>query len=388
MRVYKTCLRVIQKRRVAFLIYLVIFLSLALMLSKLNLDSGIMNFTATKSNVVIFNEDGSSAISDGLKQYLSQNAVLVSLQDNRRALQDALFFYQADSILRIPVGFSKDLTSGTATISRSSRADSTSSIYTDYLVNRYLNLANLYAKSLPGLPESQIAARVSAALKNQSTVSMRTFGQKSQTSTASYYFRYLIYVIIAILILSTSSVLFTFQQLDLRRRNLCAPIPAVSSSLQQMLAILTFGVVLWAVLCGLGLVEGQQSLNPSTAILYLTNAFAGMLVGLGIGFLVSTVVKNDQAASAASNVISLGMSFLCGVFVPQELLSSSVVNLSRFLPAYWYVHAINTINSLSSYTISSITPILQDIGIELGFAAALLLISLLLYRQKQMSSSN
>lgn len=386
MRVYKACLRVIQKRRAAFLIYLVIFLSLALMLTKLNLNGGVMNFTATKSNVVIFNEDNDSAISNGLKQYLSQNAVLVTVQDNKRALQDALFFYQADSILRIPAGFSKNLTNGTATISRSSRADSTNSIYTDYLVNRYLNLANLYARSLPGLPESQIAARVSAALKNQATVSLHTFGQKARTSTASYYFRYMDYVIIAILILSTSSVLFTFQKLDLRRRNLCAPISSISSSLQQMLAILTFGVVIWAVLGSLGVLENQHSINLNMAVLYLVNAFAAMLVGLGIGFLVSTVVKNDQAASAAANVVSLGMSFLCGVFVPQQLLSSSVVSISRFLPAYWYVSAVNAIDGLSSYTPSSITPILQDIGIELGFAVAFALLSLLLFRQRQLSS--
>ncbi|MFT9076435.1 ABC transporter permease [Ethanoligenens sp.] len=387
MRVYKTCFQVIWKRLPALFIYLFIFLALAIMLSKLNNGSGIMNFTATKSNVVIYNNDGNSAISAGLKDYLAKNAVLVSVPDNKRAIQDALFFYQADSILRIPSGFSKDLTSGTAKISRSSRSDSTSSIYTDYLVNRYLNLANLYAQSLPNLSEEQIATQVSATLQKQSTVSLHTFGQKDTTSTAAYYFRYLVYALIAILILSTSTVLFTFQKTDLRRRNLCAPIAGVSTNIQQMLAVSTFGLVVWAIMCGLGIAMNIHSLNATAALLYLVNSLAVMLVGLGIGFLVSNLVKTDQAASAASNVVTLGMSFLCGVFIPQDMLSSSVLNAAHFLPAYWYVRAVDTIDSLSVFTVSSVTPIIQDVLIQVAFAVAFCAISLLLYRQKQMSSN-
>lgn len=387
MRVYKACFQVIRKRLPGLLIYLFVFLFLALLLANLNRGSGAMSFTATKSNVVLFNNDKDSAISDGLKDYLSKNAVLVTIQNNKRAMQDALFFYQADSILQIPSGFSKDLTSGSAKISRSSRPDSVSSMYTDYLVNRYLNLANLYAKSLPNLSEEQIATRVNATLQKQSTVNMRSFGQKNSTSTSAYYFNYLVYCMIAVLTLSTSSVLFTFQKLDLRRRNLCAPLPAISANLQQMLAVATFGLVVWALLSGLGIAMNAHALNATTGILYVGNALVIMLVGLGIGFLVSNLVKNDQAASAAANVASLGMSFLCGVFVPQNMLSSSVLNIAHFLPAYWYVRAVNSIDKLSVYTISSITPIVQDMLIQLAFAVALCAISLLLYRQKQLSSN-
>ncbi|MFT9057505.1 MAG: hypothetical protein ABF449_13035, partial [Ethanoligenens sp.] len=74
-------------------------------------------------------------------------------------------------------------------------------------------------------------------------------------------------------------------------------------------------------------------------------------------------------------------------FIPQDMLSSSVLNAAHFLPAYWYVRAVDTIDSLSVFTVSSVTPIIQDVLIQVAFAVAFCAISLLLYRQKQMSSN-
>lgn len=45
--------------------------------------------------------------------------------------------------------------------------------------------------------------------------------------------------------------------------------------------------------------------------------------------------------NAIVNTVSLGSSFLCGVFVQQELLGETVPSIARFLPAYWYVKAVD-----------------------------------------------
>lgn len=39
------------------------------------------------------------------------------------------------------------------------------------------------------------------------------------------------------------------------------------------------------------------------------------------------------------------MSFLCGVFVPSEFMSESIVSFSHFLPLYWFVDATKYIAS-------------------------------------------
>jgi len=41
------------------------------------------------------------------------------------------------------------------------------------------------------------------------------------------------------------------------------------------------------------------------------------------------------------------MSFLCGVFVPQSVMNAGVVNASRFLPFYWAVVVLDSVNSVT-----------------------------------------
>ena len=56
------------------------------------------------------------------------------------------------------------------------------------------------------------------------------------------------------------------------------------------------------------------------------------------------------------------MSFLCGIFVPQNLLSDGVLAVGKFLPAYWYI-VINDMLALSEQTFD-LHVYLQGLGIQ------------------------
>ena len=64
------------------------------------------------------------------------------------------------------------------------------------------------------------------------------------------------------------------------------------------------------------------------------------------------------------------MSFLCGIFVPQSMLSDSVLKAGQFLPAYWYVRANNMLFGISGEVFQTRT-FLQYLGVECLFAGAL-----------------
>ena len=49
--------------------------------------------------------------------------------------------------------------------------------------------------------------------------------------------------------------------------------------------------------------------------------------------------------TGAVNTISLGMCFLCEVFVPMELIGDNVKIVAQFLPAYWYETANNLLGA-------------------------------------------
>jgi ABC-2 type transport system permease protein len=51
------------------------------------------------------------------------------------------------------------------------------------------------------------------------------------------------------------------------------------------------------------------------------------------------LTRNRAAISAISTVFSLGLSFISGAFVPQELVSESVLNVSKAFPMYYFIRA-------------------------------------------------
>jgi ABC-2 type transport system permease protein len=82
----------------------------------------------------------------------------------------------------------------------------------------------------------------------------------------------------------------------------------------------------------------------------------------------------------------LGTSFISGVFVPQELLSDTVLRVASFTPNYWFVKSNITISGLDNITAKTVTPIFYNMLIVLGFAVAALAIALVITKQKRMRS--
>lgn len=69
------------------------------------------------------------------------------------------------------------------------------------------------------------------------------------------------------------------------------------------------------------------------------NYSAYVLCVLSIGNIVMNLTRNRAAISAISTVFSLGLSFISGAFVPQELVSESVLNVSKAFPMYYFIRA-------------------------------------------------
>ena len=112
------------------------------------------------------------------------------------------------------------------------------------------------------------------------------------------------------------------------------------------------------------------------------NSASFTLVSVSIALLFSELGVKENVLSFVTQVLGLGMAFLCGMFVPQEMLSSGVLGAARFLPAYWYVRANDMICGLSSDAFKSST-VLICIGIQVLFAAAIFAVSLIVKKNKK-----
>ena len=80
-------------------------------------------------------------------------------------------------------------------------------------------------------------------------------------------------------------------------------------------------------------------------------------------------------------MISLGMSFTCGVFVSMSVLGKGVRAVAHFLPVYWYEIVNETIADNGALSASQQTAVWQGIGIQLLFAATILGVGMMLSKR-------
>ena len=141
--------------------------------------------------------------------------------------------------------------------------------------------------------------------------------------------------LLAMAMLGISSTMMAFNKAEVRLRNLCTPVSVRRMSLALAAGHKVLAVACWAVLVLFSLVfhgKGAAGLGAPMALPGELLTFA--VVATAIGFAVGSFVKSRSAQAGAVNVIALGMSFLSGVFVPQSIMSQSVLAVARFLPAY------------------------------------------------------
>ncbi len=388
MQVYKAYFKIIKKHIFSLLIYFGLFVAVAMIISNIfNTTAGTDGtFTETKIKLAFINEDAGAPLAENLGKYLAENAQIVQIKDTTEEIQDALFFGQISYALRVPAGFSESFMSGgNVSLQKTAPSLTAGSVNIDFLVNRYLNTAQLYADHVPGITQGSIVQNVEKDLAHSADVQLNDYNKSAEVDALSYYFRFIAYSMLAILIMGITTIMMVFNQTDLNNRNLCSPLGRTKMNVQMVLANATFALIVWAALCAMTFVM-YGSVHVDTGIVLLcVNALIFTVVSLAIAFLAGKFIKSVSAQAAIANVVSLGISFISGVFVGQELLGKTVLTIASFTPGYWYVKAVNDIRDMTVYSTANMLPVIYSMLIQLGFAAALFIIALAVSKQSKSS---
>lgn len=386
MKVFNVYFKVLNKQGKQLSIYIIIFLVLAIAFSYAGGNTQIDKFTESKTRVVFINNDKNTTLIQGFKEFLGNNSIFVEIPDETDKLQDALFFREAEYIVKIPVGFTGDIFSGKdVKLDKSVVTGSTSSIYTEMLINRYFNAVRLYLNNYRDISEEELVKLVAADMIIETEVELLETGEKPiDTSRTRSYFNFLPYILISIIILGVSSIMMVFNNINLKRRISCSPVRNTSINLQILLGNIVFSVSVWVLIIIIALILYKDEMLTTNAVYFGINSFAFTITALSMSFLVGILVKNRNAQSGISNVLALGLCFLSGAFVPQEILSEKVLAIAKFTPTYWYIKANVVIGNMTNFSMDNLTPVIQYILTELGFAVALVSITLVVSKRKQL----
>lgn len=388
MQVYKAFFKIIKKNLTEISIYIGVFLFFAIILTTTWKDTQNINFEETKEDIAFINNDKESKIVNALRDYLSEKANIADIEDDQEKLQDALFYRNIEYIVRVPAGFSDGIMSGKdVQLEKTAVPGSTTALYLDSLINKYLNTASLYMKYSGSTSEDELVESIKKDLANQTQVSVNSFNtKKAYDQKYVYYFNYMAYSIFAISILGVCAVMLVYNKTDIKRRNNCSPIKTRSINLQLLLGNLTFALFTWIIMISASFILYPEQMLTTTGLLLLLNSFLLSFTVLAISFLISNIIKSRNAMSAAANVVALGCSFISGVFVPQEMLGDTVLNIASFTPTYWYIKANSAIAETVEFSFKNLTPIYTDMLIMLAFAVACIAVALVIMKQKRTSA--
>ena len=386
MQVFKTFIKVMKKRLHISMIYIIIFIVIGIVMTASSSDKS--GFSDTKLSVSIRELDDTDA-SRALADYIGNNNEIVKVRNNKDSIMDAVFYRRADIILTVNKGYSEKIANGETTglFSDYRVPGSYSAELFDSQINRYVKM--ITACTAGGMEINEATAKTAELAEKEIKVEKLNFSENSNVEFGDnimFYYQYLAYILLAIMISGLCPVLLVITRKDIRNRTSCSCLSEVSRMAQIVLGTVIFAVGLYLLLTVVALFLYRSQMLNSKGLFAMLNGFVYLIFTTMLAILISVISPGGKVIDMIANVVSLGMSFLCGVFVPQSVLSETVLNIGKFLPAYWYIKANNMIAGIGG-EIFGMRKYMICIGIELAFSVVLFCITLLIARTKKSSRS-
>lgn len=385
MTVFKGFLILLKRNALSVSLYFIIFVVMALVAQfAMGNDTQTNVFKSNTIRIAIADKD-QSTLSKQLVSYLKKTQTVrtdldISTPD---AIQENMYYENAYCVIKIPKGFEREYLDKQVPLTVISKPGF-ESLYVTNQVNNFLNHVNILHKS--GYSVSEAIQKVQ---KYENEPSKLTLLSKNKSGGElpfhNYLFQLLPYILISMTGYSLGIILIIYAEPNTKRRMLCSPVSYRSMNLQLLLGAAMIGIVLWLT-CGLVLPIGLSAktflVDPNSPY-YLINVALMLLNALAFSFLMSKLIRQIHIISSIVNVVGLGTSFLCGVFVPLELLSAPVKTFAQFIPVYWYEVTNELLGYHSTFSANQKVELFKGFGIQLLFVIAFLSVAMLVGKLRE-----
>ncbi|MBE6857463.1 MAG: ABC transporter permease [Ruminococcus sp.] len=383
MTVFNAFMKVVLKRLRTSMIYIVIFVSICvgLALNSKPADS----FTDYTLDISINDLDDTPA-SRAIAEYIADNHNVVETITDKDDILDSLFYLKTDIVLTINKGYSENLAKGQTDelFSAYRIPDSYYAELFDSQINNYIGIVSSYIAGGDDIEKAVEKAGETASLEVE--VTNIKASEKSNSSGITVFFQYIPYILILSLVTAICPSILTMTSNEIRNRTNCSCVSSAKQLIQLVLGtvIVSFSIFLILIIASIALYKGE--LFTSTGLLALLNAFVFLLFVIMFTLLIAVIAPSPRAVDMIANIFGLGMSFLCGVFVPQYLLSDAVLSVGKFFPAYWYVKANNMLAGVNGYVFTN-SDFFTAIAVQLAFTVAIFFITLLISKSRRSAES-
>ncbi len=388
MQVFNAFIKIVLKRITSPIVYIAIFLAISIAMTNSGQESA-EKYKDMKLDIGIINLDNSVA-SQSLIDYLKSGHDVEVIDYDEEYILSNMYYQTKDYFLTINNGYMNNLESGNFDnlFSNYTVENSYGAIIGDNQIDKYISVLSSYLKG--GYTINEALDKTDSLVNEETEVTMESFKDEDENESIfsgnlQYFFQYMPYILVAVLVSALSPTLMVLNKKEIRDRTNASCISITKQTLQTTLGCIIYSLVVWLVFMIAMILMCKGEIFEKEILFAVLNSFVFLIVSLGIAMFAAKILKGEQATGIFSNIVALGMSFLCGVFVPQEYLGEGVLTVAHFLPAFWFIKANNMLAGSSGEVFTN-SEFAICLGIQLLFAVALFSLVLLFARLNRKSS--
>lgn len=368
MQVFKLYFKIVNRYK--FNIFLTMGIAFAFAVIFANNGGNEFDLSSKSANVVIIDNDSSES-SKGLISYLDEKTRLVDIDE--KEIEQALYYGKLDYVLYIPSGYEQSIINNNSIVLKNTSSDKTNKTY---VVNNHIEKYSNTLRNYVNYFDKSISSSVTNTINDLNVDLSYEKMSDNNNGNATSYFNFLFYTMLATILSGIALVMIKLNESDIKKRNHTSPISNFSFNLQLVIATIVFNLLVISIAVTFAFFFYNDVLETKEFYLHTLNLIVLSIPVVGLSYLCVQSIKKPEALSGISNVVSLGLSFIGGVFVPLEILGDKIVMVAKITPTYWYVQTNIMIENLND--VSSLRPLYNNMFIMAIFGVIYFIFALLI----------
>ncbi|MBE5942434.1 MAG: ABC transporter permease [Lachnospiraceae bacterium] len=387
MQVFNLFFKLLKSNKGIIIMYFAIFLTVALVISESQSVDGNNDQEKMKEEILkitIIDED-KETFGEGLTKYFSEGNKIIEMEYDEDAILDKLYWRKLDYALVIPKGFEKSLLDEDID-DMELKCMKVPGYFDASFFESELSTYTAKLKSLlqAGYSLEEAQQQLIDLQGEEIKVEVANFINENQNDKTTMFMLYVPYLFITLGMNGIGLILLTFNSPLVKARMECSSTTMKERMTGLICGIVLYGVLLMVAVMVVVIIRSQGSILTDVRLPYfLLNMFAMLLFSLSLGFFTGTIAKNQDVVSGLVNVLSLGLCFLGGVFVPYEFFGEGVLKVAKFVPTYWYAVTNMSIGAMTEMTPEFAKEIFWQTGLIAGYALVIFAVTIVIVANKR-----
>jgi ABC-2 type transport system permease protein len=376
MTIYKMIIHIFSTYWKELIIYFLIFLGFVFVAIGQPEAGENQEFSSVTLDIAVVNHSDDQ-LSEHLVDYLSASHEVEMLSDvTIEDVENEVFSGTYQGMLYIPQDFEELVINGQAgqvELLLNERDMSSAQLNTE--VDNYLRLAN--ARVASGVSDtSELTNQLDSTLNETAEVEM-VGGLDNQNILLAYTTGIALvgYFVLQIILGTVGMAMSEIKSDKIQDRINLSGISNLKYNTQVVLGQITYGGLILLVTISVLWFYIPSSI-PIDYVRVIISLTLFILTALSMAFLITSITNNRNIINGLTTVISLGLAFLSGLFIPYEIMGTAIQRIAHFSPLFYFRQSV--MKDINSYS-----DLLTEWGLLLAFAVVFTLLGVAISQQKR-----